>query len=284
MKNSAYFAPSTLLILPLLFVIATAHAQWESGRTVWGFQVGMQSPANNFFSKKPQELTVSMVPLKGPRQRYSAIGGLPEMIIPGRFSDSTYSVQEKRNTGFSGSLFVYHRLENLPWLAIEGNLTGSQVKGGYAYADTAGLTYNMDFQHWYGGLQLAAKIYPGAKTDETDLAWWSGFFARLGIQAGLNLTPSGLTYCHDPVAIYGPCAAVEEELRRVIKGKGDLGFTGGIGYDIRFSDTGFGLNLEARYYHGTADVINTLNNGNEFTDPVNQVRTVQFSASFAIPF
>jgi hypothetical protein len=283
MKNTSCALP--LLTLLLLLSAVPARAQWESGSTAWGFQIGMQSPANNFFSKKPEELTVSMVPLKGPRQRYSAIGALPEMIIPSRFSDSTYSVQEKRNVGFNGSLFVYHRLENLPWLAIEGNLVGSQVKSGFQYADTAGLTYDMDFQYWYGGLQLATKIYPGASKDEqNDDELWRGFFVRLGLQAGLNLTPSSITYCHDPVAIYGPCAAVEEELRRVLKGKGDFGFTGGIGYDIRFSDTGYGLNLEARYYHGTADVINTLNNGYEFSDPVNQVRTVQFSASFAIPF
>lgn len=274
----------TFLALLLLGGTAPALAQWQSGTTVWGIQLGTHRPAPNFFSKKPDNLTPAMIPLKEAGKKYSAISSLPEMIIPGRFSDSTYSTQETRSTTFNGGLFIYHRLENFPWLALEGDLLGTQVKGGYEYADTAGLTYNMNFGYWYGALQLAAKIYPGAKTDENDLGWWSGFFVRLGVQAGVNLTSENISYCHDPVAVYGPCGPVEDELKRVLKGQGDFGFTGGIGYDIRFGDTGYGLNLEARYYHGTADVINTQSNGYEFSDPVNHIRTVQFSASFAIPF
>lgn len=209
---------------------------------------------------------------------YKNISGLPDTYIQRGFNPDTYNTQGKQLYGFTGGVVGFYRNEDWPWASFQTDIMFSNIKGGYNYEDIEGLTYNLDFSYWYGSLLLSAKLNPLAENKSKAL---SGLFARLGVQAGLNLNADQLTYSHEPQSIWGNSDYVERELQALTEGQSDMGLVGGIGYEIQLGDSGLGMNVEGKYYYGISDVIQGEPNSYGFDWMVdNRIRNFQVTIGF----
>lgn len=258
----------TLIVAYLVALPFLLNAQWNDRNLFMGFQWN----ANNSLW---------------------GIADLPEMIIPSPFFENkNFKTREhgyftENDTlgnelfgWFNANFFFYTRFEDFPYLAFQGDIGVSQHKGGYSYSDDLGLKYSLRVKYWYAPLTLSVKLYPGL-IFTSDEIWYNGFFVRPGGVAGFILTPENLYYKHAPEEIYGPSEYQERELRLFNKGKGYLGWTLGVGYDLPLGEDA-GLGFEVRYTK-TTDLINTLPTPYNYgwSNKDNYYRSVQFGISYA---
>jgi hypothetical protein len=257
--------PSTLLIVSAIFLSFLMNAQDTDLLTGWG--VGVQGGVN-WNSKK----------ILAP---YS-ISNLPQTFIRREFDPNTYTVKESQKpVSLTGGLAVFYRNEDFPWVSGQADLIFSNVRTGYEYEDIEGLKYNLDFSYWYSSLAISPKLNPLATANSILL---QGIFLRIGIQIGLNLNSDHLTYRHEPENIWGNSGYIERELQAITKGQADFGFFGGLGWEIPLGDN-IGINVEAKYYHGTADVIQGKPNSYGFDWTIdNYIRSLQGTVGLFFKF
>lgn len=254
---------NTVLIVAMLLVSASVlQGQFTDESWVGGIAVGANGSGGFFKFKNSQ------------------ISGLSRTIIPNVFVENTYDVKESHHYGFVGGLFFSRRFSAPYWLGLQADVLFSKHIGGYDYSDIKGLTYEMRFNYWYANIVPSLKFYPCLIASYGDVHWWTGFYLRLGLLAGVNLSSRDITYIHSPQDIYGTPIYVEKELRAVLNGKGNFGFIGGLGWEKEL-DWG-GLFIDARYCHGTADVLEVSANTYGFDGGIiNNIRNLQLTVGVA---
>lgn len=194
----------------------------------------------------------------------SNISGLPETVISTVFEDSTYRTQEIKRTGFTGGLFGNWRLDGADLLVLQLDALFSQHTGGYKYHDNEGLSYQMEFKYRYLYLMPSVKVVFNPKSKN-----W--FFGRAGIYFGIPLAPENIAYSHDQEDLYGPYEYIQAELQTVLKGKGDAGFSLGIGYEHVFGER-WSIIGEVSWHQGWKDVLEAKPNPYRFLNNANFIR------------
>lgn len=202
---------------------------------------------------------------------YSIIDEVATTLIRPIYPEETYNVNIEQQLGFTGGLFVYYRFRdnNNTSFAIQPELTYADQGGIFNYNDINGLDYSIAFQYNYLRLTPMVKIY---LIDEI------GLNIALGAELGFNLGTANLNYTSNMPNL-GPDLQIQQSLRQVLKGRNNVGFTVGIGYELPM-----GLMISGRYIYGISDVIETQANGFYFVENQNRNTTIEATLSYAIPF
>jgi hypothetical protein len=197
---------------------------------------------------------------------HNGISNIPQAIIPDIYSENTYKTTNIKKFGFTGGVNAEFRPRD--YFAVGSGVSFSKRAGGYQYEDIEGLEYDMNFNYWYTGLDIYTKLI------------FKGAYAKLGFQTSLNIQSENIRYQHSPETLYGSSLAVQQELRQVLKGKPDMGFVGGLGYEYEFQETKNGMFIDVSYYYGLGDIIQTNANGYGFIDTDNRVQSAQVTLGF----
>ena len=147
----------------------------------------------------------------------------------------------------------------------------SQQHSQFKYDDIDELVYQIDFKYQYLGLSTFLKLYP-----LSDNA--GGLHIAVGPQLNFNLSNERIFYDSNRPDI-GPNLQIQQNLRDVLKGETVFSLGFGLGYEFPF-----GVNIEARYYLGLADVIETQANGYFFIENDNRSQVIELTVGYAIPF
>ncbi len=185
---------------------------------------------------------------------------------------SGYSFEEKESISPTALLFVNYRIDPSP-IALEGQLSYFQQATDLVYSDIKEFTYTTKFRYHYLGVGGYIKT-----------SVIKGFNVGVGLRLGINLSPENLTYTSNASEIdWGDNSEIpsdsetQGELRSVIKGLNSTDF--GI---IGSYELGMGLSIDISYYQGLNDMVETLVNRHEFTNPKNKVSTFQLTVGYAI--
>jgi len=197
---------------------------------------------------------------------YSSIDGLSTTLIRPIYPAESYTTRDAQLFGFSASAFVHTRFNNSRF-AVQPEIGYADLAGRFVYTDINELEYTIDLKYNYLRLVPAIKFYPAA-----------GFNFTVGASVGFILNSERLTYVSNKPEI-GPDLQIQQSLRSALKGRGNVGFLGGVGYELPA-----GLALDVRYLYGFTDVIETQANGFYFIESKNANRAVEATLSYAIPF
>lgn len=121
--------------------------------------------------------------------------------------------------------------------------------------------YRMQFNYDYINLTLLSKCFLARDAKKT---FRFGSYICAGVQFGIPLTPGNIKYKAwgaGNIPAFGSEAEQEQQLRNVLKGKGNIGGTAGIGFKFLKYFT-----LDARAFVGLTDVIETLVNSYNFIE------------------
>lgn len=166
----------------------------------------------------------------------------------------------------SVSLFTHYRFDDTQ-VGVEGRLSFYSLSTGinkYSLAAPVVETYNISYQY------LALGLYPKVYLHR-------GFNVGVGVNMGACLNPSsGINYRSSAGTIAQNMHG-QEQLRQVLKGRYNIKAGIIMGYEFRF-----GLSVEAAYYHGLTDMIETIVNPFNFTESNNKSRSVRFTIGWAI--
>jgi hypothetical protein len=197
---------------------------------------------------------------------FSIIDDIRTTIIPGSFSQDSYTAESSRRTGFTVGAFVNHRFKDSE-VSLQPHLYYTMSGGDFKYTDVQDLQYQMEFRYQYINLGLMVKWYA-----------FGGLGFAIGPDIGFNIQKSNIFYSSNMPEL-GPDLQIQQSLREVLKGQTDAGLLMGIGYDFEF-----GLSLDARYRLGFSDAIATQSNGFNFVENDNWSGSFQILLGYAIPF
>ena len=201
---------------------------------------------------------------------YHQVEDIKATIIPPFFNEETFNTSIEPQLGYVGGIFFYHRFAASS-LAIQPEITYGNLNSSFAYNDVDDLEYTIDFNYEYLHLGTYLKLYPFSKNE-------GGFHIAAGPQLSFNLSNEKIIYDSNRPDI-GPNLQIQQNLRDVLKGETLFGIGLGVGYEF-----GFGLNIEARYYLGLSDAIETQANGYFFTENDNRTQSLNVTVGYAIPF
>ncbi|MGG9972494.1 hypothetical protein ACQ33O_11930 [Ferruginibacter sp. SUN002] len=207
----------------------------------------------------------------------SKISGLGSTILSEPFFFN-YTMQEVPKNGWAGSAYVsFRRLEALALHAEIGYAQqGAMLK--YRTTEESGkdFYYDMDFNYQYININGMIKIYPLTAIKPKDENVFYGFYVGGGPQVGLNVAPQNIVYKSggkDRLPAFGSDLEQQQQIRNVLKGKTNFGFNVVVGHEFRNS----GLSLEARYFIGLTDVVETQPNSYNFIENKNVNKAFQFT-------
>lgn len=197
---------------------------------------------------------------------YSGISNLPKLIVPESFY-ANYTFDEKDVWGMTAGVFINFK--------FPGSRFGIQPEVNYAsnlgsrlvYDDVNDYHYTMDLKYSYIQIGIPFKAYP-----------WRGLYAAAAPMAGFNITPGKLEF-HSNTTQYGPDIEMQQQMSNVIKGRTDFSIGLGLGYEFSF-----GLSIDAYYYFGLSDVVETQVNGFNFIENTNKSRAIRVTLGWAFPF
>lgn len=236
--------PMTIVACLLCAFSLNAQDRYEHGDYYYGFKAGVN---------------------------YASINEIKSTIIRPFFPEDTYTTAEKSRFGYSGGLFFYYRFENESALAIQPEVTYGTQGGGFEYTDVDDLEYSINFKYQYLHVGTFLKVYPFNE-------YKGGFHLAIGPQLSFNIENDKLTYKSNKPDL-GPDLQIQQNLRDVLKGETIFAVGLGAGYEFPF-----GMNIEARYYYGLSDVIETQANGYNFIENTNRSQAFQLTLGWAIPF
>lgn len=197
---------------------------------------------------------------------YTKITDLSKVLV----SESYYTGYTFENSGllgFTGGIYVNYKLgESIS--AIYAEISYAQVGNKLHYSDIDGLIYDFILKYHYLNLELWYKVY-----------LLGGLHVGLGPRIGLNLTPGDLFYTSNGELLYGPDIRIQQQMRDVLKGRTNFSLGVSLGYE--FSN---GLSLDARYYYGVSDIMETEVNNFHFIENTNSSRVLQITIGYAIPY
>jgi hypothetical protein len=193
------------------------------------------------------------------------ITGIAEMLV----SDPQYSgfeFKDEKCWGFTGGIFLNYRPHHL--FSIQPELGFAMKHGLIKYSDINEFEYDLNFKYNYLNVGTSFKLH----IPRCDL------FLSITPQIGFNLTPSNLYYTSNGEDQYGPDLQTQQLMRNVIKGRTNVTLAFGLGYQFwnRFY-------VDARYYLGLSDMIETHVNSYGFKETVNFTNGFQFTVGYAFP-
>ena len=197
---------------------------------------------------------------------YARIEGIATTLIRPIYPAETYTTSVVPTVGFSTAAFVHFRMNNSRF-AVQPGIGYADLGGQFDYTDIEDLNYSIDFRYNYLRLLPAIKYYPAG-----------GLNLTVGASVGFILNSERLSYVSNQPDI-GPDLQIQQSLRGVLKGRGNVGAVVGVGYDLPM-----GLGLNFSYIHGLTDVLETQANGFYFIESNNQSRAFELSVSYAMPF
>lgn len=195
---------------------------------------------------------------------------------------STILVSEDYYTGYSFSdeamigpvalLFVNYRI-NSSRIGLEGQISYFSQSTNFKYSDVKDFNYETLFQYHYLGFGGYIKTY-----------LVGGFNIGVGLRTGINLSPDNLSYSsNSDEFVWSESSAppsdeeTQTELQSVIKGLNVTEVALVACYEFKN-----GLSIDFCYFKGLNDVVETLVNRYNFTDPRNSTTCMQFTVGYAI--
>ena len=169
--------------------------------------------------------------------------------------------------GFTGGLYLNYKFrESIS--AFYSELSYSRVGNKLHYSDINDLKYDFTIQYNYVNLELWYKAYILER-----------FHLGAGPRIGFNLSPGALYYTSNGEDLFGPDIRIQQQMRDVLKGR--INFSLGVSAGYEFT---FGLSIDARYYYGISDVMETEVNNFHFIENHNASRVMQITFGYAIPY
>jgi hypothetical protein len=196
------------------------------------------------------------------------ISNLPSMLVP----ESFYTGYALKGTdylfGFSGNVFLNYKIAHSP-VSIQPEIGFSMHPGCVKYSDVNGLNYSVDFKYNFVNIAFAFKVYV-----------WRYLHLSVIPEFGYNISGEKLLYSSNGEALYGPDLETQQLMRQVIRGRSDFSLGGGFGYEFHLKKAG-ALYVDARYYFGLSDVIETYSNSYHFAEVTNHTHSAQLTLGYA---
>jgi len=209
---------------------------------------------------------------------YSGINNIGNMIYPEDFFDpGSYHLKTQNVFGAVAGIFLHVNVPDT-WLSLQPEVLFSMQGTRFLYDDIGGLNYRLNFNYNYlsAGLLLKAHL--------EGLTTWEGFSLRAGPRIGFVLNPSALNYTSNGSELgYGPDITEQQNLRSVLKGRMDVSIGVGLAYEFSISKIGlYGMSIEAMYYFGVSDVIETQVNSYNFVEKSNFSNSIQLTIGYTL--
>ncbi len=196
---------------------------------------------------------------------YSNISNMENMLIPeDYFEASAYSFTTKGVYGAVVGVFVHFRVPGT-FFAMQPEVTYSMQGATVSYSDINSFGYDLIFNYHYVNVALLFKgqLY--------------GVSLRAAPRMGFVVNPEAITYTSNSHA-YGSDQDIQQGLRNVLKGRIDFSIGAGLAYEFKF-----GLGIEAMYYFGISDVVETLYNSYNFIENSNRSSSAQLTVAYTLP-
>jgi Outer membrane protein beta-barrel domain len=197
---------------------------------------------------------------------YSNITGISKVLVSESYY-TNYTFKNNSTWGASGSIFLNYKFEE-SISALYSELSYCRLGNMLHYADINDFKYDVAIKYDYVNFELFYKAYI-----------FHGLHLGVGPRIGFNLTPDGLYYTSNGEAKYGPDIRIQQQMRDVLKGRTNFSLGVGIGYEFPM-----GLTIDARYYYGISDVMETEVNNFNFIENKNAGRSLQFTVGYALPY
>jgi hypothetical protein len=196
-----------------------------------------------------------------------------------------YTLSSEPVVGGSGGFFVNYRF--IPNVALETQLLYSQQGSVLKFNNIEkDFNYKINFGYQYINVLGQIKFYPwGNAGNFYDRGYQAkqGFNLSVGPQLGVNISSQNIKYTSGGtgrLAAFGSDLEQQQQLRNVLKGKTNFGFSFGIGYEFE----NIGLVIDARYFVGLTDVVETQANSYNFIENKNTNKAIQFTLGWDFSF
>jgi len=197
---------------------------------------------------------------------YSQITDLSKMLVSESYYTG-YTFSDYGKYSFTGGLYINYKFKE-SISAFYAEFSYSQLGSRLHYSDINELEYDFEIKYNYLNLDFWYKAY-----------FLPGLHAGVGPRVGFNLTPGGLYYTSNGEDIYGPDIRIQQQMRDVLKGRTSFALGIGLGYELAN-----GISIDARYYFGISDLIETEVNSFHFIENNNAGRVLQITVGYAIPY
>lgn len=197
---------------------------------------------------------------------YTSITNLSKVLVSESYY-TDYTFENSSAWGFTGGLYLNYKFEG-SISAIYAELSYSRLGNKLHYSDINDLVYDFIIKFDYFNIELWYKAYV-----------LNGLHLGAGPKIGFNLTPGDMYYTSNGEAIFGPDIRIQQQMRDVLKGRTNVALGVGVGYEFSF-----GLSIDARYYYGISDVLETEVNNFHFIENNNASRVIQLTLGYAIPY
>jgi hypothetical protein len=197
---------------------------------------------------------------------YSQITDLSKVLVSESYY-TNYTFKNSNTWGGYGSIFLNYKFEE-SISAIQAELSYSRLGNKLHYSDIDSLNYNFIIKYEYMNFEIFYKVYV-----------FHGLNLGIGPRIGFNLTPGALYYTSNGEARFGPDIRIQQQMRDVLKGRSNFSLGVCMGYEFPM-----GLILDARYYYGFSDVLETEVNNFHFIENKNTGRFFQFAVGYVLPY
>lgn len=197
---------------------------------------------------------------------YSSISDLSKVLVSESYY-TDYTFENSSVLSFSGGIYLNFKFEQ-SISAIYSEIGYSMLGNILTYSDINDLTYDMELKYHLFNLEFWYKAYI-----------LKGLYLGTGPRIGFNLTPGGLYYTSNGEDLYGPDIRIQQQMRDVLKGRNNFSLCLSAGYESQF-----GLSIDARFYYGLGDVMETEVNNFNFIENKNTSLVLQVTLGYAIPY
>ena len=197
---------------------------------------------------------------------YTSITDLAKVLVSESYYTG-YTFENSEVWGFTGGVYINYKFEE-SISALYSEISYSRLGNKLHYSDIDDLNYDFIIKYDYLNLELWYKAY-----------LYGGLHLGIGPRIGFNLTPGGLFYTSNGEDLFGPDIRIQQQMRDVLKGRTNFCLCVSAGYE--FSN---GLSIDARFYFGLSDVMETEVNNFHFIENNNASRVIQITLGYAIPY
>lgn len=197
---------------------------------------------------------------------YSKITDLSNVLVSESYYTG-YNFDNKNMLNFTGSIFLNYKFEE-SITAIYTEFSYTRLSNRLHYSDIDSLYYDFDVRYEYMNWELWFKAY-----------LFEGLHLGIGTRLGFNITPGALYYTSNGEQRYGPDIRIQQQMRDVLKGRTNFAIGIGAGYEIANR-----IIIDARFYYGLSDVMETEVNSFHFIENKNSSRAAQITIGYIIPY
>lgn len=196
---------------------------------------------------------------------FNVLTNLPNVLITDD-NKPVYSFSESTSVSPAVSVFSHYRFENSQ-IALEGRIGYSQL-----VRDVKKESLNTDaferfnFNYSFLSLGLFAKVY-----------LYRGLIVGVGGNLGSCLNSSSGIHYDSSFGSASYDLQNQEHISKALKGRANITACAIAAYEFKI-----GLSVEAGYYYGITDIIETNVNPYNFSESPNKVHSIQFSIGWAI--